>query len=58
MRVQKDLAKKGDIPEWFSEGGVIDSLISRKIYDILIGNFDEKLLKTFDDFSNDKIRKC
>ena len=55
VRVQKELAKKGDIPEWFSEGGVIDSLISRKIYDILIGNYDKIFLKTFDDFSKNKI---
>ena len=57
VKVQKDKAKKGDVPDWTSEGGVIDSLISRKIYDILLGNYDPDLLRTFDDFSQEKIQE-
>lgn len=57
VRVQKDLSKKGDIPQWLSEGGVIDSLISRKIYDILLGDFNEEYIKTFDEFSKNKIHE-
>lgn len=55
IKVQKDHSKGGDIPEWFSEGGVIDHLISRRIYEILQGNFDHNILKTFDDYSKDTV---
>ena len=57
VRVQKDLSKKGDIPKWLSEGGVVDSLISRRIYDILLGDFNAEYIKTFDEFSKDKIQE-
>ncbi|WP_286244342.1 helicase-related protein [Methanobacterium ferruginis] len=51
VKVEKDKAKKGDVPDWTSEGGVIDSLISRKIYEILLGKYDPDLLRTFDEFA-------
>ena len=54
IKVQKYPAKKGDIPLWITEGGVLDSLISRKIFEILIGNYDKELLKFFDKNSQDK----
>jgi ATP-dependent Lhr-like helicase len=57
VKVQKDAAKKGDVPDWISEGGVIDSLISRRIYEILLGNYEEILLKTFDKLSQNKIKE-
>ena len=51
IKVQKDRSKQVDVPDWISEGGVIDSLISRRIYEILLGNYDENLIKSFDKFS-------
>lgn len=51
LKVKRDEQKKGDIPQWHSEGGVIDNLLSRKIYDILLGDFDHKLLKYFDSYA-------
>ena len=57
VKVQKDNVKTGDIPDWSSEGGVIDHLISRRIYNILLGNYDEGFLKTFDEYSKDKIKE-
>jgi len=57
IKVQKDSAKKGDVPDWISEGGVIDSLISRRIYEILLGNYEESLIKSFDKFSQTKIKE-
>ena len=50
-KYKKTDAKKGDVPDWISEGGVIDSLISRRIYEILLGNYDENLIKSFDKYS-------
>lgn len=49
--------QKGDVPKWYTQGGVIDYLISRRIYKILLGNYNEDLLRTFDDFSEDKIHQ-
>lgn len=49
VKVKKDKQKKGDIPQWHSEGGVLDYLISRRIYRILLGEYDDEILKYFDD---------
>lgn len=57
VKVQKDKAKKGDVPDWSSEGGVIDSLISRKIYDILTGKCNTDFLRTFDELAKETIHK-
>jgi ATP-dependent Lhr-like helicase len=57
VKVEKDKAKEGDVPDWSSEGGVIDSLISRKIYDILIGNYNPDFMRTFDELAQDNIHK-
>ena len=57
IKVQKDRSKKGDVPGWISEGGVIDSLISRRIYEILLGNYDENLTKSFDKSSQNIIKE-
>ncbi len=56
VKVQRE--QKGDVPDWLSEGGVIDSLISRKIYNILLGHYNEDLLRTFDELSQTKIHEC
>ena len=56
VKVQKDI-KKGDIPDWSSEGGVMNALISRKIYDLLLGNYNRDFLRTFDEFSQTKIQE-
>lgn len=47
VKVKKDEQKKGDIPQWISEGGILDYLITRRIYEILLGN--EKILSYLDD---------
>lgn len=49
FRIQVSLESqiKSDIPNWKSEGAPIDYLISRKIYDVLLDNFDEIFLKNF-----------
>jgi len=51
VKVAKDEQKKGDIPKWSSEGGVLDHLITRKIYQILLGEYDKEILKYFDDYA-------
>lgn len=51
IKVNKDLSKKGEIPKWDADSGVIDYLISRRVYEILLNNFDRNLLRTFDDLS-------
>ena len=46
IRVQASRPKK-NIPRWISDGPPISYLISRKIYDILLGNFTEEDLIAF-----------
>ena len=48
VKVIKDGQKKGDIPKWYSEGGILDYLITRRIYNILLGKYDDEILKYFD----------
>jgi ATP-dependent Lhr-like helicase len=57
VRVEKDKSQKGDVPDWSSEGGVIDSLMSRKIYDILIGKYNPEFLRTFDQLAQETVDK-
>lgn len=49
FRIQVSLESqlKTDIPSWISEGAPVGYLISRKIYDVLLDNFDKKFLKPF-----------
>ncbi|WP_414469276.1 DEAD/DEAH box helicase [Methanobacterium sp. ACI-7] len=49
-------AKEGVVPNWKSEGGTMDYLLSRKIHDILIGNYNEELLGDFDEVSKKIIK--
>jgi ATP-dependent Lhr-like helicase len=49
LKVKK--TKEGGIPNWHSEGGRMDYLLSRKIYDILLGCYNKELLKDFDKVS-------
>ena len=46
---------KSDVPTWNSQGAPLNYLISRKIYDIFLGNFDEKFLKPFDELAKSVI---
>lgn len=48
VKVERSSTKEVDIPEWFTEGGVMDYLITRKIYDILLNDYDKNTLKYFD----------
>lgn len=57
IRVKSISARIDDIPQWFSEGGAMDYLISRKIYEILLGNFEEGYLEYFDDSARELIHK-
>ena len=54
LKVKK--AKEGGIPNWHSEGGVMDYLLTRKIYDILLGNYNQELLNDFDEVSHKVIK--
>ncbi len=49
----KEAPKEGDIPLWCSEGGVMDYLITRKIYDVLLGHHGN--LDYFDEFAQQRI---
>jgi ATP-dependent Lhr-like helicase len=51
VKVIKDGQKKGDIPKWYSEGGILDYLITRRIYNILLGRYDDEILKYFDEYA-------
>jgi ATP-dependent Lhr-like helicase len=57
IKVGRSSSKKVDIPEWFTEGGVMDYLITRKIYEILLGNYDENILNYFDVFAQETTKK-
>ncbi len=54
LKVKK--AKEGVVPNWKSEGSAMDYLLARKIYDILLGNYNEGLLKHFDRASHKIIK--
>lgn len=51
VKVRKDEQKKGDVPRWNSEVPVLDYLITRKIYKVLLGDYDTEIIKYFDDFA-------
>lgn len=51
FRLKVKKAKEGGIPNWHSGGGVMDYLLTREIYDILLGDYDKKLLNDFDKVS-------
>ncbi|MDR1820703.1 MAG: DEAD/DEAH box helicase [Methanobrevibacter sp.] len=46
IQVVKSLEAK--VPKWYSDGLSINSLISEKVYDLITGDHDSALLKTFD----------
>ena len=50
VKVEKT-KKGGEPPQWYSEGGVMDYLVTRKIYHILLNDFNSENLKYFDDKS-------
>ncbi|SDA57103.1 ATP-dependent helicase Lhr and Lhr-like helicase [Methanobrevibacter millerae] len=47
---------KNIIPSWFSDGPPLPYLISRKVYDILLGNFDKRYLNDFKGGTGDYIK--
>lgn len=49
LKVKK--AKEGVVPNWKSEGSAMDYLLARKIYDILLIDYNEELLENFDTVS-------
>ena len=51
IKVEQDFSSKEGIPAWMTEGPPLNYLISRKIYDILVGDSIEEFLKTFDEES-------
>ena len=51
FRLKVKKAKEGGIPNWHSEGGVMDYLLTRKIYNILLGDYHKELLNDFDKVS-------
>lgn len=51
FRLKVKKAKEGGVPNWHSEGGVMDYLLTRKIYDILLGDYNKELLNDFDKVS-------
>jgi len=51
VRVSKENLTKINVPSWHSEGAPINILVTKKIYDILQGNFDRKYLNPFDNSS-------
>lgn len=55
VKVQKNPKNVADVPNWSSGGIPLDYLITRRIYEILLGNFDFKILKYFDNFAQDKV---
>jgi len=55
LKVKK--TKERNVPDWYTEGGVMDYLLTRKIYDVLPGNYDKEILKYFDEFSRDIVKK-
>ncbi len=46
---------KAQTPNWMSMGMMLDYLSTRRIYDILLGNFEKEILKHFDDKTNHDI---
>lgn len=57
FRLKVKKTKKGNVPDWYTEGGVMDYLLTRKIYDVLLSNYDKEILKDFDEFSRDIVKK-
>ena len=56
FRLKVKKANEGVVPSWHSEGGAMDYLLTRKIYDILLGNYNKELLKDFDKVSRKIIK--
>lgn len=48
IKVIYDINNTENMPMWTTDGPTLNYLISRTIYDVLLGHFDKKLIKTFD----------
>ena len=55
VNVKRSENVKVKLPVWHSEGAPIDILITNKIYEILVGDFDRKFLKPFDESAREII---
>jgi len=51
VQVKKNLNHTGSIPSWKGDGIPVSGIISRKVYEIICGEYDSSLLRTFDDKS-------
>ena len=62
INVSKMQNAKKIVPKWVSDGPALPYLISRKVYDILLGDFDRNYLKYFkkgtDEYIEDLISKA
>ena len=58
LNVTPDPSPELDLPIWSSDGPALSYMISRKVYDILINNYDEKYLSKFDKNSKNYIFKA
>jgi ATP-dependent Lhr-like helicase len=56
VKVEKT-KKGGEPPQWYSEGGVMDYLVTRKIYHILLNDFNSENLRYFDDKSKGIVKE-
>jgi len=55
VQVIESKQNKEKMPSWNSDGAPISPLIANKIYEILLGEFDEKYLKPFSPDAREKI---
>jgi len=57
FRLKVKKSKEGNIPDWHTEGGVMDYLLTRKIYDVLLRDYNKEILNYFDEFSRDIVKE-
>jgi len=57
-QVFKKNIPKDKIPRWFDSGVPYSYLLSRKVYDILLGKFDKNYLKPLDDGAKDVVENA
>jgi len=55
IKVEK--TKGGEPPQWYSEGGVMDYLVTRRIYYILLNDFNSENLRYLDDKSKGIVKE-
>lgn len=58
IKVDHEPSPDADAPSWFSEGPPLNYMITRKVYDILLNDFDRTFLKRFDSKSTEAIENA